>query len=273
MKVTRKSTPCWRGWVVAGALVLGTMSSGAALAQSVDDVNDPYENFNRAMFEFNLTFDRLLFKPLAEAYRQALPQFSRDMVEHFLDNLRTPVVLANDLLQGNLNRAGVTIHRFLFNSTVGFGGLFDIVGTLGVRGHDEDFGQTLAVWGMDEGPYLVLPIIGPAPFRDAIGLGVDTFLDPVTYADISFAAKAARTGTRAIDTRSRHIEALDEIEKTSIDFYATIRSLYRQRRADEIRNGEPPETVPIPSMSGGFDDEDMAEGVEEDDKVSLLPAK
>jgi phospholipid-binding lipoprotein MlaA len=264
------------GKALAMAALAVVLATGAARAQDTNgEVNDPFEDFNRAIFDFNQGFDRFLLRPLAEGYEFVFPEPTRDMIKHFLDNLRTPIILANDLLQGKLGRAGQTVHRFLFNTTFGFGGLFDVVGgnipgspgggAGTVAFHDEDFGQTLAVWGLGEGPYLVLPFLGPAPPRDAVGLGVDTFFDPLTYANISIFYNVARTGTRAVDTRSRHLESLDEIEETSIDFYATIRSLYRQRRNDEIRDGAPPETIPIPAISFNFEED------EGEESVSLLP--
>ena len=249
------------------ALLAIVMAIGGARAQDANnEVNDPLEDLNRGIFEFNRGVDRVLLKPLAEGYRLVLPESGRDMIMHFLDNLRTPIILANDLLQGKLDRAGITIHRFLFNSTFGIGGLFDVAGEFGREGHSEDFGQTLAVWGVGEGPYLVLPILGPAPPRDAIGLAVDTFIDPLTYVEAAFVIGAARTGTRAVDERERHIESLDEIERTSIDYYATIRSLYRQRRNDEIRDGAAAPTIPIPSIGLEFEEDEGKE------QASLLPS-
>ena len=266
--------------LATGALAV-VLTTGVARAQDTNgEINDPFESFNRSIFDFNLELDRVLLKPLAEGYRFALGEPLRDMIKNFLDNLRTPIILANDLLQGKAGRAGQTLHRFIFNSTLGFAGLFDVVGGRlpdkeghlrsdggegSVAMHDEDFGQTLAVWGFGEGPYLVLPIIGPAPPRDAIGLGVDTLLDPLTYANIGLAWSFGRTALRGVDRRERHIELLDEIEEESIDFYAKIRSLYRQRRADEIRDGEPSEGIYIPSLSFDFE-EDEGEEV-----VSLIP--
>ncbi len=241
--------------VLVGIMLSFAATSGTALAQDADEVNDPYEDFNRAMFSFNQELDRVILRPLAEGYRFVVPEPARDIVKNFLDNLRTPVVLANDLLQGKLGRAGITTTRFLFNSTFGIGGLMDIAGQLGMEGHVEDFGQTLGVWGLGEGPYLVLPFLGPAPPRDATGLVVDRFFDPVTYSDIGLAYTFGRTATRVVDTRARNIETLDEIEETSIDYYATVRSLYRQRRKDEIRDGEIGETIPIPSISLNFEDD------------------
>ncbi len=256
------------GRLAALSLLVILLASGGVRAQEEgDDVNDPFEDFNRAIFEFNRGFDRLLLRPLAEGYRLILPEFTRDMIMHVLDNLRTPIILANDLLQGKLDRAGITVHRFLFNSSFGLGGLFDFAGDMGMEGHGEDFGQTLAVWGFGEGPYLVLPILGPLPPRDGVGFGVDFFLDPFTYVGPTFYLGVSRTGARALDTRSRHLESLDEIEESSIDFYATIRSLYRQRRNDEIRDGAPPPTIPIPSITLEFDEDD------EQEELSLLPTE
>ncbi len=255
------------GYMAASAVLTFAVLTGSAWAQGeVDDVNDPIEGFNRAIFNFNLKFDRAILKPAAKGYRAVLPEPGRDIVKNFLDNLRTPIILANDILQGKPGRAGHTVHRFLFNTTLGLGGLFDLVGDLGMEGHDEDFGQTLAVWGVGEGPYLVLPILGPRPPRDAIGLAVDNVLfDPLGYVDLAFYIGLGRTAIRGVDERSRHIESLDEIEETSIDFYATIRSLYRQRRSDEIRDGAPPPTIPIPNISLEFDEDDGKE------QASLLP--
>ena len=210
--------------------------------------NDPLEPMNRAIFKFNLYADNLLLKPLALLYRTFIPPEPRRGIHNFLDNLRAPVTLANDLLQGELDRASITVQRFAVNSTAGIGGLLDVASDLGLPPHREDFGQTAAVWGSGEGFYLVLPIFGPSNVRDGIGLGVDTFLDPLVYL-VDTDILVSRTAVRGIDERERVIDSLDEIERTSIDYYATLRSLYRQHRADEIRNGKPPPVLPIPSIS------------------------
>ena len=244
------------------ALVTGILA-GACATPPVDDaesraeltaINDPWEPFNRAVFEFNRAMDRVLLRPVAEAYRGVVPEFGRDMVPNFLNNLRSPVILANDILQGEKDRAGETGSRLLANTTVGLGGIFNVTD---IMFHNEDFGQTLAVWGFGEGPYLVLPLLGPSPIRDTIGLVGDTLIDPVNwyaYNKEQYAIPRIRYGTRAIDTRSRNIETLDEIERGAIDFYATVRSLYRQRRNDEIRNGHPAQTVPMPEISWDEDE-------------------
>ena len=243
-------------WSRKIGLILGLALSCAAvpaLAQE-DDANDPLEPFNRAVFEFNRGLDTVLLKPLAQAYRFVLPQFLRDGVQNLLNNARTPVILANDLLQGEWSRAGETGMRFAINTMLGAGGIFDVAEASGQAPsfHNEDFGQTLGVWGVPEGPYLVLPVFGPSPPRDTVGLVGDVFMDPFAYYLHNIHkdwVNVARTGVRAIDTRSRNIETLDDIERDSIDFYATIRSLYRQRRDDEIRNGRSGPPAPMPQIS------------------------
>ncbi len=234
--------------------------------EEVDEENDPLELFNRFAFSFNLALDTFIFKPGAATYRFLLPAEVRDSVRNALRNLSTPVVLANDLLQGELERAETTLVRFLVNSTAGLLGLFDVAADWGYPYHDEDFGQTLAVHGVSEGFYLVLPIFGPSNPRDGIGILVDTFLDPLTYVARNNDAEEylfARTAIAGIDLRSRNIEALDDLKRDSIDFYARIRSLYRQSRANAISNGEAQDDMPTPglySFDFDADDEDKPEG-------------
>ncbi len=234
--------------------------------EEADEENDPLELLIRFMFSFNLSLDTFIFKPVAATYRFLLPVEVRDPVRNALRNLSTPVVLANDLLQGELERAETTLVRFLVNSTVGLLGLFDVAAGWGYPYHDEDFGQTLAVHGVGEGFYLVLPVFGPSNPRDGIGRLVDTFLDPLTYVAQANDAEEyllARTAIAGIDLRSRNIEALDDLKRDSIDFYARIRSLYRQKRANDINNGEVQGDLPTPGLySFDFeaDDEDKPEG-------------
>ena len=234
--------------------------------EEIDEENDPLELFNRFAFSFNLALDTFIFRPGAATYRFLLPVEVRDSVRNALRNLSTPVVLANDLLQGELERAETTLVRFFVNSTVGLLGLFDVAADWGYPYHDEDFGQTLAVHGVGEGFYLVLPILGPSNPRDGIGILVDTFLDPLTYVAKANDAEEyliARTAVAGIDLRSRNIEALDDLKRDSIDFYARIRSLYRQKRINDINNGEAQDDMPTPglySFDFGTDGEDKPEG-------------
>lgn len=212
-----------------------------------EEANDPLEPMNRYFFDLNNALDELVLKPFAGWYYILLPNFAQDGVRNALNNLRTPVVLANDLFQGEIDRAGTTIGRFFVNSTIGLADLFDVASEIGLAYHDEDFGQTLAVWGSGEGPYLVLPLLGPSNPRDATGRVVDQFLDPITYLAWSHdwiqTANFVRAGVDVVDTRARNLKTLDEIKAGAIDYYATIRSLYRQQRNDAIRNGEPADSI------------------------------
>ena len=202
-------------------------------------INDPVENVNRVIFGVNQAFDKVILKPVTFAYRSLTPDFFRKGVSNFLHNLKSPVILVNDILQGEIGRAGDTVARFVINSTVGIFGLVDVAENLGFEQHNEDFGQTLAVWGFGEGPYLMLPILGPSNPRDAIGRVVDFFVDPINWwvAPDDNRIPIIRTAVSAIDLRDRLWENLEEIDKNSIDPYASYRSMYRQRRNDEIRNG------------------------------------
>lgn len=234
----------WRDQNLAQADTTFSAQATESQAQMVDDENDPLEGLNRGIFEFNRVVDGMLIKPAAQIYRGVLPQQAQDSVRNFLRNLRSPVILANDLLQGDGDRAGKTVGRFLVNSTLGVLGLFDVASDLGMPFHDEDFGQTLAVWGVGEGFYLVLPILGPSSPRDLAGLGAEFFLDPVNLylrkEDLEYLTYV-RAGVRGVDARARAIDVLDELERTSLDYYAAIRSLYRQQRANDINNSRSPD--------------------------------
>jgi phospholipid-binding lipoprotein MlaA len=223
---------------VAGLLLAGCATEQGAGAPG-DINNDPFESFNRASFDATLAVDKAVFRPTAVFYRRALPTPARDLLRNFLNNLDTPVTLANDVLQGEVNRASVTMLRVGVNTTIGLGGLFDVASRWGYMRHSEDFGQTLAVYGVGEGPYLFVPFVGPGNPRDILGWVVDLAFDPVTYAQFREKQlwQAGRWGIDFVDLRARNIETLDEVQKTSLDFYSSVRSLYRQSRNNEIRNG------------------------------------
>jgi phospholipid-binding lipoprotein MlaA len=209
------------------------------------ETNDPLEPLNRGIFEVNRVVDKLIFRPVAQVYRWALPPIVRTSVRNMLDNMGEPVVIANNLLQGEFDRAGVAWNRFLFNSTVGIGGIMDFAGEHGLPKQTGDFGQTLYSWGVSDGFYLVLPILGPSNPRDGVGMAVDSFIDPFRYlltrtdpdASVLEDPNVIRTAVDGIDKRASSIDELDAIEKTAIDFYAQIRSLFRQNRAKELRHG------------------------------------
>lgn len=221
--------------VVAAALM--GLAGACALAQ--EEESDPLEPVNRGIFEFNRTVDGLLLEPAARIYRGALPRPVRTGIGNVLQNARSPVILANDLLQGEWMRANVTFGRFMINTIVGLGGIIDVATWAGMpEGHFEDFGQTLAVYGVDGGPYLMLPLFGPSNPRDAVGRVVDILFDPIALFAPTDAA-IGRTAAESVDFREENIETVEELERTSLDFYAATRTLARQYRASEIRNGAP----------------------------------
>ncbi len=216
------------------------------------ELNDPGEPAMRAIFEFNLVLDKMLLKPASIMYKDLTPPVFQRGFHNFLNNLRSPVIFFNDLLQGEIERAGITLARFLINSTIGVLGLADQAAGMGLEYHNEDFGQTLAVWNAPEGPYLMLPVFGPSNPRDTVGMVVDFLVDPLGW----WAANTerdwvmfTRAGARSVDRRARHFDAIEDLEKSSLDFYAAIRSLYRQHRADQISNGETSADMPIPGIS------------------------
>jgi phospholipid-binding lipoprotein MlaA len=208
-------------------------------ATGPQDPNDPFENLNRRLFAASLVTDRYVSLPAARFYRNVVPRDVRNIIRNFLNNLRAPVIFANDVLQGEIERAATTAARFGLNSTIGLAGAVDIAERMGLERHSEDFGQTLAVYGAGEGPYLFLPFIGPATIRDLFGFGVDFAFDPLTYVHWGdkWPVPYIRGTIDQIDLRERNIETLESIQASSLDFYSSVKSLYRQTRNNEIRNG------------------------------------
>jgi phospholipid-binding lipoprotein MlaA len=203
------------------------------------DLADPIEPFNRIMFAINDGLDIILIRPIAFVYKAVLPEFLRNAIGSFLSNVATPITLTNDLLQGEWDRAETTFVRFLINSTAGMGGLIDVAAEAGYPQHYEDFGQTLAVHGLPSGPYVVLPIIGPATPRHIVGRIADIFVNPWTYIlwDESYYISIIPTAVEFVNTRADNLEALDAIRDTTSDYYGSIKSIYWQNRKSEIANG------------------------------------
>lgn len=222
---------------VAGLIVSGCATTGGATSSD----NDPYEATNRETFAFNQRLDKAVALPVAKFYVRAVPEPARDGIHNVLTNINLPVVFANDVLQGDVDRAGQTVGRFTVNSTLGLGGLVDVASKMGIPSHETDFGITLGTWGVGEGPFLMLPLIGPAPPRDLVGKGVDILLDPMTY--VSYRSKLYYDMgiglIGVIDLRAQNIDTLESIERTSVDFYATTRNLYLQYRDAAVRKGKP----------------------------------
>jgi phospholipid-binding lipoprotein MlaA len=213
--------------------------------------NDPFEPQNREMLAFNGKIDRYFVLPTVGAYFYVMPEGGRRAVHNLLQNLAAPNIFVNDVLQAEPRRAGQTLARFAINSTIGLGGLFDpATSRFHIPSHGEDFGQTLAVWGAPEGPYLVAPLFGPQPPRDATGFLVDAVvLDPWNYVHFKQHLwwDAGRYYFSLLDLRGQTYETVQGIQRGSVDYYASLRSLYRQLRNNEIRNGRP-DTQDLPEF-------------------------
>jgi phospholipid-binding lipoprotein MlaA len=232
-----------------------TSSSREASADDADSDNDPAEGVNRTIFKANLAVDRAVMKPVARAYTDHVPDVVQTGVRNVVQNLKEPAVAVNDLLQGNVDNAWQSVQRLTVNSTIGVAGIVDVATKWGLPPHKADFGQTLAVWGVGEGPYIQLPLLGPSNPRDAVGTAVDMALNPLTFVGGAPATYAgvATGGANAVDKRAQHLDDLDALERNSLDYYASLRSVYRQHREAEINAAKgPPEgrvDISIPSTS------------------------
>lgn len=221
--------------LIAGALML----SGSALAQQ--PVNDPFEGFNRAMFAVNEGLDTVAIKPIAQAYDFVTPLPVRAGVGDFFGNVLDVRNVLNNTLQGKLSDAGVDLGRLLINSTIGIFGLFDVASELGLQRHDEDFGQTLAVWGWEDSSFLFWPLVGPRTVRDTGGLIVDIYTDPTWYTiNKSVATRKSLVALRFIDVRASLLPSDKVVDEAALDKYAYVRDAYLQRRRNQIFDGSPP---------------------------------
>ncbi|MEZ5995415.1 MAG: VacJ family lipoprotein [Hyphomonadaceae bacterium] len=230
-----------RGFLTALTLAACLAAPVAASAQEAaqTDPADPWEGFNRNLFAVHQGLDGALLEPIARSYRAVTPAPVRGSVLNFLRNLKAPVIFANDVLQGEFNRAGVTAARFGLNTTIGLAGVLDPAEGMGLERHDEDFGQTLAVWGLESGPYLFVPLLGPTTIRDGAGRLIDIALDPLTWADFQNASevRAGRTVIAGIATREALLDSIDALEESSLDDYVAYRAAFVLSRESAIRNG------------------------------------
>lgn len=238
---------------------LSLLLAGCATVPGQDRLaeKDPLEKFNRAVWGVNMTADKILVRPVTVVYRTVAPKPARDGVHNFFSNVTEPWSFVNNLLQGKPKRAGHNLKRFLINTTIGIGGLFDHATKMGVQPAPEDLGQTFAVWGVNGGPYLVLPLLGPTTMRDAVGAGIAAYADPVSIgineADVNVWYKRAYRGVSIIDARSELIESGgDSFLKSSLDPYAAARSAYLQRHKAAVLDQEdtadagPPDDADMP---------------------------
>jgi len=241
-----------RALLVAGWLALAGCASVSTRDSS--DSDDPLEPLNRTVLDVNLALDDAFIKPAAEAYRALLPAFVRDRIRSVIDNFAEPRILANDLLQGRPDAAWITLGRFILNTFAGIGGMFDAATPEVFPRQSGDFGQTLYAWGVGDGPYVVLLFFGPSNLRDAFGLGVDIYTTPPALVVKGHAGTVTGVAVGAvdgIDLRARNIETLDEIKSSALDFYASLKSLTRQRRAAELRAARGGTEAPVELIDPG----------------------
>lgn len=225
------------------ALILSLGACASTPPTEAGAVADPYEGFNRQMFAFNNGVDQYALAPAASVYETVTPAFARDRVGDFLGNLKSPVIFVNDVLQAQPDRAGDTFFRFTINTTIGLVGLWDAAEYFGIDGHREDFGQTLAVWGVGSGPYLVMPLLGPTSPRDLLGSGIDRAFDPLTWTE--FAGQPdlddqIAIGRGVLGGLNARVALDDEIRTLNEqpEPYVALRRIYSSQRQAAIRNGQ-----------------------------------
>jgi phospholipid-binding lipoprotein MlaA len=216
----------------------GCAANDARESAESGTTNDPFESFNRKMYDLNIAVDKVALKPIAKGYRRFMPSPVRRAFANIFMNLRTPNSSLNNFLQGKPKRGLNELGRFLFNSTLGIGGIFDVATAGGMERFDENFSQTLAVWGLPEGPYLVLPVFGPHSVLDTAGLPLDYYADLNTH--LSAGVKDRLYLFRLVDARARLLSA-ETLLDGSNDPYIMLRESYLQNREFQIYDGEPPE--------------------------------
>ena len=230
--------------ILSSSVHAGTDGENNLSKKNPGQVKDCFETVNRVTFKFNETLDGAVFEPIAKTYR-LLPSEIRVGTSNALDNISSLITIPNNVLQGDIKEAGINIGRFAINTTVGIFGIFDVAKKIGFSEYKkEDYGQTLAVWGVGAGCYLVLPILGPSTVRDTTGsfvnvLGGDPWYNASTHGNNEYLSKSNYITTKiltGVDFRAKNLETIDNLEKNSLDFYASVRSLYLQDRQRKILN-------------------------------------
>ena len=220
-----------------------------------DEIYDPFEPVNRAIFSFNNVADRIVLEPIAKGYKK-LPSPIQSGISNILSNLRAPLVVVNQLLQGQGENAIQSTGRFFVNSTIGVFGLIDVAEKIGLEEREEDYGQTLATWGVGDGFYIVLPLFGPSNLRDTTGMVLTMMTDPINAYAVSEGEAwlvPMRTAANAVDQRSQIIDEVNALRDNSVDYYAAVRSSYYQNRKAAINNVDDSELTPLPLISIEFE--------------------
>ena len=232
-----------------------TKSSDFETSNIEDKIFDPLEPFNRAIFTFNNAADKIILEPVSKGYKK-LPSPIQSGIGNFLSNLRMPLVVVNQLLQGQGKNASQSTGRFLLNSTIGVFGLIDVADKIGLEEKEEDFGQTLATWGVGDGFYIVLPLFGPSNLRDTAGMVLTVTTDPINAYAVSEGEAwvvPTRTAVNAVDQRSKIIDEVNALRDNSVDYYAAVRSSYYQNRKAAINNTDDNDLTPLPLISIEFE--------------------
>ena len=238
-----------RSFLVGACIVVAVLLAGCATEQP-GQADDPLQPVNRVTFQINQKADHYVIRPLAQGYQKVTPQFVRNRVTNFFDNLFYPQTIVNDFLQAKFVRGGKDIGRLVVNSTFGILGLFDVAKYWGMPKHDEDFGQTLGYWGVQPGWYLVLPLLGPSDVRDGVGMAVDLPLNPLLYVNNSTVSWSL-FGLDAVNTRAMLLKA-DQFIQNALDPYLFVRDAYLQHRRSQIYDGNPPPELPgLPGNDNG----------------------
>jgi phospholipid-binding lipoprotein MlaA len=224
-------------------------------ARQPGETYDPFERVNRKVFWFNDQLDAYALEPLAKGWDYVAPDVVQRSIDRFFDNIDFPIIFTNDLLQWKLRDAGVTAARFAINTTAGLGGFFDPAADVGLRKKYEDFGQTLGVWGVEPGPYLVLPLLGPSSPRDAVGNVVDSPLRVYSFF-APFYVSVAATATRTLNLRSLFLEEIRTNKEAALDYYVFVRNAYEQRRRALINDSTDVEKEDEEDLYGVPEDEE-----------------
>lgn len=235
----------------AALTAVGVLLSACSTTNQGDGISDPIEGLNRGIFKFNDVVDTAVLKPVAEGYRAGVPKPARVGVRNALRNLKSPAIVANELLQGDFKGACDGTTRFLANTFFGLAGTVDVAASEGIPYRDEDFGQTLGVWGAGTGPYVVLPFFGPSSVRDTAGLAVDIYADPVRLAlenSDHYVASYTRDTLAVVDKREQLLDVMKDLKKNSIDYYAAMKSTYVQRRAALVADSDSGQDSNLPDM-------------------------
>jgi len=253
MKVNYNNNKLFQTITLLIALLL---SSGCTTLDGPPNPDDPFESYNRSIFAFNEAADKYAIKPVAQGYDFIMPDFASKGVSNFFSNVDDIVVFVNQLLQFKLAEAAATSARFVFNTTFGLLGLIDFASDMDLPKHNEDFGQTLATWGVGSGPYIVMPLIGPLTIRDTAGLAVDwTYFDPI-FNRQTLQQSIVTLSIKYIDIRAGLLKATNIIDETVPDKYAFVRDAYLSRREFLIYDGNPPDDFSEDEL---FDDEGLFE--------------